>query len=66
MFCNIMNRKEQEINQKEMKSKYIIELKKEIQQLKTEYKSLIEFEERVDLYIGVNSSKRGVGNARDL
>lgn len=61
-----MNRKEQEINQKEMKSKYIIELKKEIQQLKTEYKSLIEFEERVDLYIGVNSSKRGVGNARDL
>ena len=61
-----MNRKEQEINEKEMKSRYIMELKKEIQQLKTEYSDLLQFEEKVDLYIGVNNSKRGVGNARDL
>lgn len=66
MFLNGIKREEALINEKELKKSLAIELKKEMEMLISEYKGLVELEEKVDLFIGTNSGNKGEQNERSL
>lgn len=66
MFCNRIKREEALINEKELKKSLALELKKEMEMLISEYKGLVELEEKVDLFIGTNSGNKGDQNERSL
>ena len=66
MFCNRIKREEELINEKELKKSLALELKKEMEMLISEYKGLVELEEKVDLFIGANCGNKGDENERSL
>lgn len=66
MFCNIIKRNEEIVEQKEYKISLISELEKEIEMLKFQYSDLQEIEKKVDLFIDVCSGNKGDKNERDL